>query len=166
MSVTDTVRSLRNIIDLLGASTESFSTAQLATPVQGIAVESSKISSGFIFVALPGEHTHGAHFVADALSRGAIALITDEEGARISSVQIPLLKIENTREMVGTLSSFVYGDPSASMQVVAVTGTNGKTTVTSLLERKRNIGWGDRNPRRALLRPGEVSLVADGAHHS
>ena len=134
MSVADTVRSLRNIIDLLGASTESFSTAQLATPVQGIAVESSKISSGFIFVALPGEHTHGAHFVADALSRGAIALITDEEGARISSVQIPLLKIENTREMVGTLSSFVYGDPSASMQVVAVTGTNGKTTVTSLLE--------------------------------
>ena len=134
MSENDTARSMHNIINLLGASAESFSAAQLATPIQGIAVESSKISSGFIFVALPGEHTHGAHFVADALSRGAIALITDEEGAKISGAQIPLVKIENAREMVGTLSSFVYRDPSTSMQVVAVTGTNGKTTVTSLLE--------------------------------
>ena len=134
MNVTDGARSLRQVIDLLGASTESFSAAQLATTVLGITVESTKVSNGFIFVALPGEHTHGAHFVPDALSRGAIALITDEEGERISGLQIPMVKIKKVREMVGALSSFVYGDPSTSMQVVAVTGTNGKTTVTSLLE--------------------------------
>ncbi|CAB4665290.1 unannotated protein [freshwater metagenome] len=128
------LESLRSIIGFLGVSPGGFSTAELDISVRGVSVESSKISNGDIFVAMPGAHTHGAHFAADAISRGAVALITDAEGAGIANAAIPVVQIENIRAKVGELSAFVYGNPSSSMCVVAVTGTNGKTTTTSLLE--------------------------------
>ena len=126
--------SLRGILGFLGVSFDGYSAADLDIPIRGVSVESSKVSSGDIFVAMPGAHTHGAHFVADAIDRGAIALVTDAEGARIANASIPVVQIENIRAKVGDLSSLVYGNPSSTMCVVAVTGTNGKTTTTSLLE--------------------------------
>ena len=126
--------SLRGILGFLGVSLDGYSAADLDIPIRGVSVESSKVSSGDIFVAMPGAHTHGAHFVADAISRGAVALVTDAEGARIANASVPVVQIENIRAKVGDLSALVYGNPSSTMCVVAVTGTNGKTTTTSLLE--------------------------------
>ena len=127
-------KKLRDIVSFLGLSSESFSTLELDTDIFGITVESSKVKPGYLFAALPGARTHGAHFVADAIDRGAVAILTDGEGVNLIKSALAVVSIDQVRECIGTLSSYFYDNPSASLKVVAVTGTNGKTTVTSILE--------------------------------
>ena len=127
-------KKLREIVSFLGLSSESFSTLELDTEILGLTVESSKVKPGYLFAALPGVHTHGAHFVADAMDRGAVAILTDAEGVNLIKSALTVVSIDQVRECIGTLSSYFYDNPSASLKIVAVTGTNGKTTVTSILE--------------------------------
>ena len=109
------------------------SNAELVT---GICSNSRQVQPGDIFAALPGEKFHGASFASEAISKGAIAIFTDNDGAallRKSATHVPLLVMENPRKLLGPFSSFLYGEPSKSMKVIGVTGTNGKTTTTHLL---------------------------------
>ena len=100
-----------------------------ALPITGVSLDSRAVEPGDVFFALPGRHAHGALFVDQAREAGALAVVTDEDGAR--DVQgIPVLVVTHPRARVGPVASLVYGHPSASMSVLAVTGTNGKTTTT------------------------------------
>lgn len=127
-------KNLQEIIDFLGLSSGSFTEAQLNTAIRGISVESSKVMPGYLFAALPGARTHGAHFIEDAMGRGAVAILTNPEGAALIETTLPVVSTDHARERMGPLASYFYDNPGASMKVVAVTGTNGKTTVTSILE--------------------------------
>ena len=102
--------------------------------IYGLAVDSREIRKGFLFVALPGSQTHGAKFAHFAFRQGAIAILTDAEGATIASEEIQKYNVEtcivdDPRGALAQAASLFYGcQPEV---VVAVTGTNGKTSVAS-----------------------------------
>ena len=105
--------------------------------IKGIAISSDKVQPGFIFAALPGHHTHGAHYVPDAVDRGAVAVITDERGKRIigkqGEVGVPVMEVGDPRRLAATIAAAVAGFPAHSLTMVGVTGTNGKTSVSYLV---------------------------------
>ena len=115
--------------------------AGLAVPVDtgpaitGMTLRAGDARPGDLFAALPGARAHGADFAATALAAGAVAVLTDPAGAtRPALAGVPVLVHERPRELVGPLAAMVYGDPTARLRVLGVTGTSGKTTVAHLLE--------------------------------
>jgi UDP-N-acetylmuramoyl-L-alanyl-D-glutamate--2,6-diaminopimelate ligase len=102
------------------------------TPITGVSVSSKDVQKGDLFIALPGEKSHGAEFVAEAISLGAVAVLTDAEGAAKIS-QLPVIVSSNPRRAAGVISAWFYSEPMRDLYSVGVTGTNGKTTVTTLL---------------------------------
>ena len=104
--------------------------------VTGVAYDSRRVQPGHVFVALKGHHADGATFVSDAVSRGAVAIVS--EHARPEGVDIPWAGVADARASLAALAAAFERDPSARMQVVGITGTNGKTTtahfVASILD--------------------------------
>ena len=99
--------------------------------VSGISLDSRKVRPGDLFVALPGETSDGRCFVQDALENGACAVVspTPLEGVL---TEVPLVVIPEIKSGLGEIASTFYGAPSEHLEVAAVTGTNGKTSVTFL----------------------------------
>lgn len=106
-----------------------------ATAIRGVSVDSSDIQPGEAFIALPGFTTHGAKYAGDAIDNGALAIITDSEGAAMIPPESPavIITCADPRAHVGALAAKIYGGPSEKIRVVGVTGTNGKTTTATLL---------------------------------
>lgn len=108
-----------------------------ANPVlSGLAVDSREAGEGTLFAALPGTRVHGAEFVATALSRGAAAVLTDAEGARIAADALAasdaaLIVAEDPRQALAMAAALWFGAQPRVM--AAVTGTNGKTSVATFL---------------------------------
>lgn len=103
--------------------------------VTGIAVGSSDVHPGDLFVALTGLKKHGIEFVADAVDRGAVAILTDDAGReRALATGLPVLLAQDPRAAMGPLSAWLYGEPSSELLVIGVTGTNGKTTTSYLID--------------------------------
>ncbi|ROS77208.1 UDP-N-acetylmuramoyl-L-alanyl-D-glutamate--2,6-diaminopimelate ligase [Cellulomonas sp. PhB143] len=111
--------------------------------VRSVVSDNRAVSGGDLFVALPGAHVHGARFASDAVARGAAALLTDEAGlASLTDPGVPVLVCEDPRALLGAIASAVYGAPSHHLTTFAVTGTNGKTTTTYLLDHAlRSMGF-------------------------
>ncbi|MDT7618929.1 MAG: UDP-N-acetylmuramoyl-L-alanyl-D-glutamate--2,6-diaminopimelate ligase [Pseudonocardiales bacterium] len=103
--------------------------------VTGVTLRAAEVLPGDLFAALPGARAHGADFAADAYAAGAVAVLTDPDGAtRPALARVPVLVHPRPREVLGPVSALVYGDPTARLSVMGVTGTSGKTTVAHLLE--------------------------------
>jgi UDP-N-acetylmuramoyl-L-alanyl-D-glutamate--2,6-diaminopimelate ligase len=103
----------------------------------GVSSDSRNIEKGDLFIALPGARSHGSAFLATALERGARAILTDQHGDEVASriaSAIPRLVVSKPRSICGLVASWFYGEPSKSLFVAGVTGTNGKTTTTYLLQ--------------------------------
>lgn len=102
--------------------------------VTGISHDSSNIQPGDIFVAVPGMQKHGIDYLAQAIDRGAVAVASDERGVEIAAaLQIPTITLKNVRSDMAALASAVYDHPERLLQLVGVTGTNGKTTTTHIM---------------------------------
>jgi UDP-N-acetylmuramoyl-L-alanyl-D-glutamate--2,6-diaminopimelate ligase len=103
--------------------------------VRGVALDSRRVSAGNVFAALPGANAHGADYVTQARDRGAAAVLTDEVGAGPArAAGLPVAVVREPREVLGELCAAAYGRPARAMRMLGVTGTNGKTTSTWLLE--------------------------------
>jgi UDP-N-acetylmuramoyl-L-alanyl-D-glutamate--2,6-diaminopimelate ligase len=103
--------------------------------VTGVSLNSRTVHPGDLYAALPGSRAHGAGYVGDAAAAGATAVLTDPAGlSRAAASGLPVLVAEAPRAVLGRLAAIVYGDPSATLLVLGVTGTNGKTTTAYLLE--------------------------------
>jgi len=104
--------------------------------VTGVALASSAVQPGDLFVALRGVHRHGSEFWPDARAAGATAVLTDEEGfASLGDPSLAILVADNPRALLGRVSAEIYGTRSTSMPtILGVTGTNGKTSTAFLLE--------------------------------
>ena len=102
------------------------------TVITGLAQSSNSVEQGDLFIALPGEKVHGVEFVKDAIARGAVAVLTDPEGA-LKVQGVPVIISANPRRAAGVISAWFYSEPMRDLYSVGVTGTNGKTTVTTLL---------------------------------
>ncbi|MBN2629444.1 MAG: UDP-N-acetylmuramoyl-L-alanyl-D-glutamate--2,6-diaminopimelate ligase [Rhodobacteraceae bacterium] len=96
----------------------------------GIAIDSRAVRRGFMFAALPGSRVHGATFAGTAIAQGAAVILTDAEGARLlPDTDLPVIVVEDAREAIARAASLWFGAQPARM--VAVTGTNGKTSVAT-----------------------------------
>lgn len=103
--------------------------------VTGVTHDSGAVLPGDLFIALPGALTHGARYAAMAAERGAVAVLTDAEGAALAAgCGLPLVVADAPRDRMGQVAARAYGHPGDKLLLVGVTGTNGKTTVTYLLE--------------------------------
>ena len=103
--------------------------------VTGVGLDSRMVRPGDLYVALPGFHAHGAGFTTQAVERGAVAVLTDPEGARVvEDAGVPVLISHRLRPVMAEVSARVYGEPANGLELFGVTGTNGKTTTVALLE--------------------------------
>jgi UDP-N-acetylmuramoyl-L-alanyl-D-glutamate--2,6-diaminopimelate ligase len=103
----------------------------------GITLATADLRPGEAFVAVRGVHAHGATFAREAAERGAVAVITDADGAGAAAdAGIPIVVVDDPRARLGDLSAWVYGTgPDDELPLMfATTGTNGKTSVSHLLE--------------------------------
>lgn len=115
---------------LAGCGAEQTSGGRTAVDVTGVTQDSRKVKSGDLFVAVPGTKEDGAQFVGEAVSRGAVAVVSEKA---ISS-QVPFFKVSNARKALALIAANFYGRPADKLTLLGVTGTNGKTTTTYLLE--------------------------------
>ncbi|MCY7344131.1 MAG: UDP-N-acetylmuramoyl-L-alanyl-D-glutamate--2,6-diaminopimelate ligase [Pseudonocardia sp.] len=106
-----------------------------APAVTGITLRASDARPGDLFCALPGARAHGADFGGAAVAAGAVAVLTDTAGAtRSAPAGVPVLVHPRPREVLGRAAALIYGDPTARLSVLGVTGTSGKTTVAHLVD--------------------------------
>lgn len=104
--------------------------------VTGVTLRAQDAQPGDLFAALPGSTSHGARYAADAVSRGAVAVLTDAGGVALLG-ELPGVAVvvhPDPRAVLGALAARVYGRPSEHITVIGVTGTSGKTTTTYLIE--------------------------------
>jgi len=109
--------------------------AEISEPeavVSSLTDNSSHVEPGSLFVSVKGATRDGHAFISDAVERGASALVVQEDVPPYGSVQI--VRVPDTREILGKLAHAWYGHPTSHMLVFGVSGTNGKTTTTYLLE--------------------------------
>ncbi len=112
----------------------------LGVEIVHITDDSRRVQAGSLFVALKGGQVDGHEFVAKAVSGGAAGVVVQRDLAACTPVPsaaagaraVPALRVADTRRALGLLASRLYGDPSARLTMIGVTGTNGKTTVTYL----------------------------------
>ncbi|MEU9074214.1 UDP-N-acetylmuramoyl-L-alanyl-D-glutamate--2,6-diaminopimelate ligase [Kitasatospora sp. NPDC048538] len=103
--------------------------------VSGVTHDSRAVRPGDVYVAFPGANHHGAAFAAQAAAAGAVALLTDPAGAELAAgTGLPLLVVDRPRARMGELAAAVYGRPSERLLMIGLTGTNGKTTTSYLVE--------------------------------
>lgn len=105
--------------------------------LSGITLATADLRPGEAFVAIRGVNRHGAEFAAQAAAAGAVAVITDDAGAALAAgIGVPVLVVDDPRALLGDLSAWVYGTgPGDALPILlATTGTNGKTSVSHLLE--------------------------------
>jgi UDP-N-acetylmuramoyl-L-alanyl-D-glutamate--2,6-diaminopimelate ligase len=103
--------------------------------VSGISIDSRLVRPGDLYVALSGAHHHGAEFAQQAAHAGAVAILTDVAGRRmVNGVPLPVIVVDHPRHAMAGVAATIYGWPADALTMCAVTGTNGKTTTTFLLE--------------------------------
>lgn len=125
---------LSEVAGLLGLPRE----AAGETFVTGVALDSRAVEPGDLYVAVPGTGRHGASFAAQALENGAVAIVTDEAGARLTALDdavggVPVLVVTEARAAVGPIAALVFASQPEGAErplLLGVTGTNGKTTTT------------------------------------
>lgn len=98
----------------------------------GVTSADSEVLEGDLFLAYPGTRTHGAQFAAQAIAQGARAILTDAQGAQIAA-GLPTIVVSDARIAGALVSAHLYGKPMQEMVSIGITGTNGKTTVSTLL---------------------------------
>jgi UDP-N-acetylmuramoyl-L-alanyl-D-glutamate--2,6-diaminopimelate ligase len=104
-----------------------------ALRVTGVQIDSRKVRSGDLFVALAGTRDDGARYASAALAAGAVAVVVGEK-AGASASDLPAIVVDDVARAAGHIAAIVAGEPARSVALVGVTGTNGKTSCTYLLE--------------------------------
>ena len=110
-----------DVVDLVGDPS--------GVEVTAVAHDSRAVGPGALFCCLPGGHSDGHDHAPDAVARGAVAVL----GQRTTEVGVPQVRVTDARRQMGRAAAAFWGHPSRRLQVVGVTGTNGKTTITWLL---------------------------------
>ena len=105
--------------------------AQAHVTPRHLTLNSRDIQQGDVFIALPGLATDGRNFIPQALERGAVAVLAEAEGLAANDERV--VAVPALRDRLPLLAKQFYGDPSAAMSLIAVTGTNGKTSVVEFI---------------------------------
>ena len=130
--------SVRPLSDLLSDLPNHEVRGDPATRVEALCYRSDEAGRGSLFFCVPGDHADGHDFAEDAVGRGAVALVVE----RVLPFAAAQVLVPSVRAAMGPISAAFYGRPAERMTIVGITGTNGKTTTTYLLESVfRAAGW-------------------------
>ena len=99
--------------------------------ISSITYDSRKVKPGTLFVAISGMQTDGHEFIPQAIENGAVAILSNGRSPKTKAV--PILQVKNPRLAMSQISAQFYGNPSAKINIVGITGTNGKTSITHIL---------------------------------
>ena len=120
----------------LNELTKGIKTLQIAgdadIDITGVNIDSRKIKPGHLFVAMKGTQVDGHTFIPKALELGAVAVLCEDMPEERKD-GVVYVQVESTEDAVGKVATLFYGDPSTKLKLVGVTGTNGKTTIATLL---------------------------------
>lgn len=125
------VSSIKSLLKTLSIDIEEIGDLEEEIIITGITNDSRKVSKGDLFVAYNGIHDDGHKYIQQAVERGAKALITEKS---LTDIKIPYLKVKDGRKALAKASAALYKHPSKKMLITGITGTNGKTTTTFLLD--------------------------------
>ncbi len=120
-----------NLKSLLAGCSVRSTAGNLDTEVLGIAYDSRHVAPGFVFVAIRGTRVDGNRFVPVAVKNGAVAVLS---ALPVQEAEAAWVEVASDREALATVAANFYGHPTMSIHLVGVTGTNGKTTTTYLIE--------------------------------
>jgi UDP-N-acetylmuramoyl-L-alanyl-D-glutamate--2,6-diaminopimelate ligase len=98
--------------------------------ITGVVADSRVVQPGNLFVAIPGKGTDGHRFIADAIAKGAAAVVGTHD---IYNLQVPYIRVENSQRSLAHLAAAFYDFPARKLVVIGVTGTDGKTTTINLI---------------------------------
>jgi len=129
--------------------------------INGVVLDSRCVATGDVFIALKGDTVHGLEFLPSVIASGAVAVLVDSQDEKcgagertvISESSVVLIEVDGLAALAGVVASRYFGNPSSSLKVVGVTGTDGKTSVCHLLGQALNVnrsncgvlgtlGWG------------------------
>ncbi len=120
--------------DLLRGTEASISAATEAIEIRQVACDSRKVQPRALFFALHGAKADGNTFIRDAVGRGAVAIVSEETAPPAIPSSVAWIQVRDGRKALAVSAANFYGHPAEALQMVAVTGTNGKTTTTSLID--------------------------------
>jgi UDP-N-acetylmuramoyl-L-alanyl-D-glutamate--2,6-diaminopimelate ligase len=121
-----TLRELTQGLQILGAG------GGLDIPVSGLCYDSRQAEEGSLFVCIPGQHTDGHNFIYEAVSRGAVGIVAQTEMP--VGLSTGFVRVGDSRAALAAISANFYGHPASSLDLIGITGTNGKTTTSLLIE--------------------------------
>lgn len=107
-------------------------TGDTDTEITGVNIDSRLIAAGQLFVAMKGTQVDGHQFISKAIEQGAAAVLCEDMPESVAA-GITFVQVTSTEDAAGKVATLFYGDPSRKLKLVGVTGTNGKTTVATLL---------------------------------
>ncbi len=125
--------------------------------ITGISYNSKTTKKGDIFVCLVGEHTDGHEFAQDAIEAGAAALLVER---KVEGTKIPQVVVASTRHKIADIADRFYSSPSKGINLIGITGTNGKTTVTHLIQKI----FEENNEKCALIGTLGYKLSSNGEY--
>ncbi|MCA1759470.1 MAG: Mur ligase domain-containing protein, partial [Bacteroidales bacterium] len=109
--------------------------------IKTVEFDSRKVKPGTLFIAQKGLHTDGHQFILNAFENGAVAIVCEEFPAEFPE-NSAIIKVSDSMQATGQIASVFYGNPSQKMKVIGITGTNGKTSIATLLFRLfRELGY-------------------------
>ncbi|MGC9194848.1 MAG: UDP-N-acetylmuramoyl-L-alanyl-D-glutamate--2,6-diaminopimelate ligase [Syntrophobacteraceae bacterium] len=173
------IKKLENLIkglEVIGAA------RGLDVEVSGLCHDSRLVKKGSLFICLPGTHVDGHAFVSDAVARGAVAVVAQKD---MADLKTGFVRVADSLAAMATIAANFYDHPASKLQLVGITGTNGKTTTSLLLENiLRCAGatpgvlgtisyrWADKEIPAAMTTPQSLELqslfyqmVQDGVSH-
>jgi UDP-N-acetylmuramoyl-L-alanyl-D-glutamate--2,6-diaminopimelate ligase len=118
--------------DILYKVSITSTSGDMNVEIRGVSFDSRKVKPGFLFVAVKGTQSDGHAFLDTAVSAGAVAIVCEKLPEAISD-KTTYVTVKNSADSLGVIASNFYGNPSQRIKLVGVTGTNGKTTVATLL---------------------------------
>lgn len=107
--------------------------------IQGLSLDSRRVNPGDLFIALSGTVDDGQRYIPEAIAKGAVAVLIEPSHATAEAMastlpkQVPIIKFQNLRNSISSIAGRFFSDPSKQMSVIAITGTNGKTSISHFI---------------------------------
>lgn len=119
--------------DILSRVTIETYKGDLNIPISGVNIDSRRIEKGHLFIAVKGTQVDGHTFIDKAISQGATAVLVCDPIPEVIPEGVTFVRVADTEDAVGKVATLFYGDPTSKLKLVGVTGTNGKTTIATVL---------------------------------
>lgn len=123
---------MQELKDILYKVNITSASGDMGIAVKGIAFDSRQVKKGFLFIAVIGTQSDGHDFIEGAIKNGAIAIVSEKLPESLSP-KVTYVTVKNSAKALGVIAANYYDNPSTKLKLIGVTGTNGKTTVVTLL---------------------------------